>query len=156
MDKSKHNQNEELNLTDKHHKNNDYRENIDNDEDDELIDIGMREVYHEMEKFAPTKDYLAYLPLKEPRTFCTPLIENEHSCIENNDDSRPPASDLAKIKTDIPPPASTMMDKEEIDIWLKCLDQVKIKLEYKQRQLVNLDLLKNYGLPALKQLQSST
>lgn len=151
MDK---NPKQEVGLKDGYHENDD--ENTNNEEDDKLIEIGMREVYHEMENFAPTKDYLAYLPAIKPRTFCTQLIEHEHSCIENNNDPRPPASELAKIKTDIPPPASLMMNKEELDIWLKCLDQVKIKLEYKQRQLVNLDLLKNYGLPAIKQLQSLT
>lgn len=119
------------------------------DDDDEQRTLAMKEVDDELEIFAPDKDYIEYLP-SISRAFLTPLLEHEYSCMENNElESR--VNDLAEIKIDSPPPSSSSLTKEELDAWSKCLDQVKIKLEYKQRQNTNLELIKSYGDPALQE-----
>lgn len=124
-----------------------------NDDDDDEIEMP-KEVMEELRNFPQDKDYLAFLPPIESRKFTTTLLQHEYSCIESDDTSRPSASELANLQVDIPPPANSDMSDEELATWSKCLDQLKIKLEYKQRQLVNLELLKSIGLPAWKQLQS--
>lgn len=124
---------------------------IDHDEDQRTL--AMKLVDDELEIFPPDKDYLDYLPDFKKRPFCTDLIKNEHHRIDddNSADDRPSAKELEHIKIDIPPPASSMMDEQEIDLWNRCLNQVKIKLEYKQKQLINLELLRSYGAPAWEQ-----
>lgn len=116
------------------------------DDDEEQRAIAMREVDDELEIFAPDKDYINYLPpIRAP--FSTPLIEHEHSCIEKNI-SRSSADDLVEIRVNSPPPSKTLLSADEFDAWSKCLNQMKIKLEYKQRQYINLELIKSYGAPA--------
>lgn len=119
------------------------------DDDDEQRALAMKEVDDELEIFAPDKDYIEYLP-PISRTFVTPLLEHEYSCIENNE-SRSQASDLAEVRIDSPPPSSSLLTEEELAAWSKSLNQVKIKLEYKQRQNTNLELIKSYGDPALQE-----
>lgn len=120
------------------------------DDDEEHRAIAMKEVDDEIYSFPPDKDYLEYLPNVESRTFATPLIEYEHFCIESNE-PRPPSSNLAKVEVTMPPPSTSSMDDEEFDRWNKCLNQVKIKLEYGQRQLANLERLKENGVPIIEQ-----
>lgn len=126
---------------------------IDTAIDDESVERKIdEEVHNEMNIFPPDKDYLKYLP-PISRTFVTPLIEHEHLCIEQKRElqTRPSAKELAEIRTDPPPPSNSPLDEEELTIWSKCLDQVKIKLEYRQRHLMNLELIKEYGEPAWRQ-----
>lgn len=120
------------------------------DDDEEQRAIAMREVDNEIYSFPPDKDYLEYLPNVESRTFATPIIEYELFCIESNE-PRPPSSRLAQIEVAAPPPLTSPMDDEEFDRWNKSLNQVKIKLEYRQRQLANLERLKENGTPIMEQ-----
>lgn len=115
------------------------------DDDEEKRALAMREVDEELEIFAPDKDYIHYLPPIKG-SFSTPLIEHEHSCIEKNI-SRFPVNDLAEVKVDSPPPSNSPLSADELNSWSKCLNQLKIKLEYKQRQYINLELLKSYAAP---------
>lgn len=120
------------------------------DDDEELRNSAMKEVDDEIDVFPPDKDYLEYLPPLEPRTFSTPLIECEHSCIDRNE-LRPPSYELANIRTETPPATSSIVDDEELATWSKCLNQMIVKLEYLQRQMVNLELIKNQGETEWKQ-----
>jgi len=117
------------------------------DDDEEQRSLAMRAVDDELDTFPPSKDYIEYLPSLAKRPFCSPAIEYEHSCIEKNQ-PRPDSTELSNINVGVPPPSSTSMDNEELAIWLKCLNQIKIKLEYQSRQMVNLDILKTYGAAA--------
>lgn len=60
---------------------------------------------------------------------------------------------LSKIESDNPP-ASNDLDEESLKSWIRCLDQVKIKLEYRQRQLSNIEILKANGKTAWEQYLS--
>lgn len=120
------------------------------DDDEEQRAIAMKEVDDEIDSFPPSKDYLEYLPNVESRAFTTPIIEYEHFCIESNE-PRPPSSRLNELEVDIPPKATSVMNDEDLGIWNKCLNQIKIKLEYKQRQLDNLKWLQDNGIPILEQ-----
>lgn len=123
------------------------------DDNEELRVLAMREVDLELEVFPPDKDYLTYLPDISRRPFRTDLLRHEYESIENNE-SRPDSCQLSRLNVDIPPPASSIMDEEELELWSKCLNQIKIKLEYKQRQMVNLEILKCYGTPAWQEFIS--
>lgn len=83
------------------------------------------------------------------RPFLTDILRNELARLEQSQPSKDDSKDLSTIKTDTPPPSSgAEMNQSELNSWIRCLDQVKIKLEYKQRQLTNLDILKTYGSSA--------
>lgn len=106
-------------------------------------------VQEEIKSLKPRENHTANLPGLKRRISQIDL-DKEHSNIKN-DQHRQPSSELAQLKTDVPPPTSPAMDEKEIDFWHKCLNQVKIKLEYRQRQAIDLDLMKNYGEPTWKQ-----
>lgn len=129
-----------------------------NGEEDEELAIGMREVDNELDIFPPDRDYIEHLPFSsKSRTFLTPLLKNEHQAIEDNE-SRPQASDLSEMKYDLPPSAKVagIEDQEEFEEWNKCLDQLKIRLEYGQRQMVNIELMKTHGNLAWEQCIKET
>lgn len=119
------------------------------DDHEEQRAIAMKEVDDEIESFPPDKDYLANLPDVESRAFATPYLEYEHFCIEFNEPRH--SSRLDRIEVDTPPRATSVMDDEEFNSWNKCLNQIKIKLEYQQRQLANLERLQENGVPILEQ-----
>lgn len=123
---------------------------IDDDEGKRLE--AMKEVDDEMDIFPPQRDYIDYLPYDGSRRFKTPLIEHEHSCIENNE-TRPPASELAIMRTKTLSTSIPTVDDDEL---ADCLKFLKIKLEYRQRQLINLELMKSYGEPAWEQYISES
>lgn len=118
------------------------------DEEDEQLAIGMREVDEELYVFPPSRDYIEHLPFSaKSRTFSTPLLDSEHEAIENCE-ARASASDLAEICFEVPPPtraAGLIETNDEFATWNKCLDQLKLRLEYGQRQLLNLELMKSQG-----------
>lgn len=114
------------------------------DEDEEQRTIAMKEVDDELMIFPPDKDYLEYLPPINPRRFTTPLLEHELAIIENKEPT-PSSNDL---ELDVLPPMSSLIDNNTHE---KYLDQLKIKLEYRQRQMVNLELIKSYGAAAWEQ-----
>lgn len=119
------------------------------DDDDNQRAAAMKELDDELDVFAPQRDYLEHLQPLEPRTFCTPLIRHEHERLEAGK-PQPAARDLADTHADTPPPTSSSanMDAQEHEVWQRCLDQLKIKLEYLSRQSVNLELIKSYGAAA--------
>ena len=112
------------------------------DEDEHQRVLAMRLVDDELEVFPPDRDYLEYLPDINVRI---------RSDTEDNDSrtTRWSANELSDIRVDTPPPE--LNNDDELKLWVQCLDQIKIKLEYRQRQLANLDLLKSYGSAAWKQ-----
>jgi len=121
---------------------------IDDDEKQRAFAVGL--VDDELKTFAPDANCLDYLPDCRVRPFCTELIQDSHEQIATNHHIQQ-TSNLSELKLSIPPQPSSMISDHELDIWNDCLNQVKIKLEYRQRQLTNLELLKNYGLPAWQQ-----
>lgn len=121
---------------------------IDDNEDE--CEFAMKLVDDELEIFPPDKDYLAHLPLDlKSRTFCTPIIDHEYQILENHE-SRTPNS-LAQLNTEPPPQTSSNFNDDDMDAWVRCLDQMKIKIEYHERQLTNLDLMKTYGEVTMNQ-----
>lgn len=116
------------------------------DDDDEQRAIAMGLIDDEIEIFPPDKDYLDYLPSINNRPFCTTLLDQEHNHIEHK--IKPPLNDLAEIKLSVPPPTQ---EGEEVPDWTECLNKLKIKLEYCQRQMMNLELIKSYGSSAWEQ-----
>lgn len=121
------------------------------DDDDEQRALAMREVDDELEVFPPDKDYLAHLPDINGRPFKTALLEAELDRLEAGEKVERADSSIDQIKVDVPPPTSSQMTEEQLELWQKCLDQIRIKIEYRQRQLMNLELLKGYGQPAWEQ-----
>lgn len=107
----------------------------------------------EMETSPPDKDYLAHLPDISKRPFLTELLKKEIARIDacQTQNNPPIKNNLAEMKADIPPPASSMMDTDELELLRKCFDQLKIKLEYRHRQLINLELIRSYGSLAWEQ-----
>lgn len=121
------------------------------DQDEQKRDEAMRMVDDELEVHPPAKDYIEYLPDVGARPFKTQTVDSEHERLEHGNATSSGATALSEIKTDIPTPAHSAMDGEEFHLWNNCLDQVKVKLEYRQRQVTNLELLKSYGGPAWEQ-----
>lgn len=118
------------------------------DQNEQLRIEAMRLVDDELEIFPPDKDYLGYLPMDlKSRTFLTPLLEAEQARIENTTDFHSgggkDSNDLAAIITNAP--QQTDSDEQEFSDWLSCLNQLKVKIEYRQRQLVNLEVLKTHN-----------
>lgn len=121
------------------------------DDNEEERESAMRLVEDEMEIFPPDKDYLEYLPINfKSRPFNTPLIEREYQSIETNE-IRPPSSNLSEMKSDTPPTSSPLTSTDDLESWIRCLNQLKVNIEYRQKQLTNLELLKLYGKIAWEQ-----
>lgn len=113
------------------------------DDDESAREAAMQLVDDELEVYPPDEDYLKHLPSIN-RTFLTSLIEHEHAILEAGT-PRELESDQKDMNIDIPPPFNSDMCDEELQLWNKCLNQAKVKLEYLQRQAMNIDLVKNYG-----------
>lgn len=123
------------------------------DDNEQRRQMAMQMVDDELEVYPPAEDYLAHLPdIPSLRPFNSELIQLEHAILEEGSEhpTRWTASELASLKVDIPPPQTdtTAMTDQELNLWQRCFNQVKIKLEYRQRQLINLDLMKTYSGPA--------
>lgn len=119
------------------------------DDDDDQRAIAMREVDDELEVFPPDRDYLADMPDIHRRPFQTELLELELRRIEADESSKQDIkSTLTEMRVEVPPPVSSRMSEEQLEIWERSLNQLKIKIEYRHRQLLNLELLKKYGLVA--------
>lgn len=120
------------------------------DDDEEKKEQAMNEVDDEMLSFPPYKDYLSHLDDINDRPFLTPFLIQ--SAIEQPNSNRS-NQDIAKLEVDIPPPVSELQDLAQ---WNKSVDKLKIKLEYRVRQQINLDLIKTYGSPAWEQYLAKT
>lgn len=122
------------------------------DDNEEEREAAMCLVDDELEIFPPTKDYLEYLPINlQNRTFVTELIENEHNYIERGK-TRSTSPSLADIFSGTPSHQSLKdLKDDDLESLGKNLNQLKIKIEYRQRQLTNLELIKSYGQPAWEQ-----
>lgn len=119
------------------------------DDDDDQRAIAMKEVDDELEVFPPDRDYLADLSDINKRPFMTELLEKEFNRLEMDSASKLQVDQsLTDMRVDVPPPASSKMSDEQLELWKISLDQLKIKIEYRHRQLTNLELLKRYGLLA--------
>lgn len=121
------------------------------DDDDDQRALAMKEVDDELELFPPDKDYLADMPDISIRPFKTELLDKELSRLETDERSDHVGLPIEQINVEVPPPTSSKMTEEQLELWEKCLTQVRIKIEYRQRQLMNLELLNNYGQPAWEQ-----
>lgn len=121
------------------------------DENEDQRNLALQEVDDEMYIFPPDKDYLEYLPLDlKSRTFSTPLIEHEHQIIENQIE-RTSKTALSTIRIDDPPTIPSNPDdlnESQLQQWADCLKQLKINIEYRNRQLMNLEISKTYNEPA--------
>lgn len=114
----------------------------------------MELIHSEMDIYEPTSDYLDGVPdYIDRRTFQTDLLKQEYDRILPyiSEGKQPHQENIDKIKVQ-PPPTTTLQSKNdsklmdnEIDQWHKCLNQIKIKLEYRHRQLVRLELLNTHG-----------
>jgi hypothetical protein len=114
------------------------------DEDGRLREFVKKLVDEELQ----TSQYAQHDEIILPeRPFLTDILRSEQSR-RDHDQPSSESSSLRQIKVDTPPPISEILDDNSVEAWTKCLNQVKIKLEYLQRQLSNLDILKNYGCPA--------
>lgn len=111
-------------------------------EEDELLrELVLKLVGEEMREFNQTHNQDIALP---DRPFLTERLRNQLIRIEKNQ-PLDELKGLSTIQTDIPPSTGADIGENELLIWRRCLDQMKIKLEYRQRQLSNLELMKTYG-----------
>lgn len=126
-------------------------------EDETLKEEVMGMVEDEMEIFPPEKDYLAHIPYDfKSRAFSTQLIENEHSRIDNN--SLNINNYVRNLETIEAPKNSDEIHSDEFKLWTECINKLKIKMEYRVRQSINLNILESHQMLAwehyLKHLES--
>uniref|UniRef100_A0A6G1SN91 Uncharacterized protein n=1 Tax=Aceria tosichella TaxID=561515 RepID=A0A6G1SN91_9ACAR len=112
------------------------------DDDGALLEFARKLVADEMKDH--TQDNAISLP---ERRFLSDLLRNELVNQEQNK-TRDDMTELSRITTDTPPPTSANIGDDELRAWNRCLAQMKIKLEYGQRQLSNLEIMKTCGVPA--------
>lgn len=113
---------------------------------EEQLDLARHLVEEEMEILTPRDDYLDTLPGLDIRPFCTDIITAAHSRLETEQDEQHANSvrDLSCIQLDIPPPPGTITEKAGLEAWTKCLNQMRVKLEYRLRQISNLEDIRNH------------
>lgn len=112
------------------------------DDDENKRSEAMREVDDYLEEFPPQDDYIKHLPdVPSMRSEIFKEYEREFS---NKSDTDKIHTDLAKVIVEVPPPISADVGDEFV-IWIRCINQMKIKLEYLRRQSQNLDDLNNSG-----------
>lgn len=129
------------------------RTQSDEDVSEEQLALAKKSVKDEMDVFPyDENDYLKELPPMYEDRFKTSLLKHEQLLIESGE-SKPSGHRLTEMKIDTPP-TSLPVDDNELLIYTNCLDQVKIKIEYRQRQLANLLVLKNCGVATLEEYLS--
>lgn len=121
------------------------------DEESRLAEA-VKEVDDFLQEFPPQGDYLDNLP-EIPTPRCQYFREYERNLHGTDGKAIDRAGNLATVSVEVPPPVSDDVG-EELCIWERSLNQIKIKLEYLSRQSDNLDIMTSHGQALYDQFTS--
>lgn len=124
----------------------------------------IRLVDDELESFPPDRDYLEYLKFDlKCRRFSTKIIEDEHTRLDaikpelNSSHDHDSTANNSRSQTSSPQKEVSMdLNGADLQFWSDKLNKLRIKLEYKVRQIINLNILETHQMTIWNQYIAHT